>query len=122
MLSLECGDGGECSLLCTVQKAPSSTIQMDGAEQFCPCTWGTVFPNPPPCAFELPSTLEVVFPLRIQPMLEVDIDWEKLQRKGSFVVQGLANSLAKFLCPPTLLLPLPMVYLPPVWVHLAPAK
>lgn len=73
---------------------------------------------PAPLSFLQP----LVFPLRIQPMLEVDIDWMKLQRKGSFVVQGLANSLAKFLCPPTLLLPLPMVYLPPVWVHLAPAK
>ncbi|KQK85001.1 hypothetical protein AAES_44070 [Amazona aestiva] len=34
-------------------------------------------------------------------MLEVDMVWEELQNKGSFVDLGLDNSLARFLHPPT---------------------
>lgn len=52
----------------------------------------------------------------MQPVLEADMEWEELQNKGKFVDPGLANSLAKVLCPPTHYSCCCPWCLPPVWV------
>lgn len=90
---------------------------MGRVEQRGRCMWGAFLPCPLPDPLGFHNPLREVFPLLIQTLAEADIEWEELQNKGSFVDPGLANSLAKFLCPP------PTHYsrccpwcLPPVWV------
>lgn len=62
------------------------------------------------------NPLREMFPLLIQTLVEADMEWEALQNKGSFVDLGLANSLVKFLCPPTRYSCCCPWCLPPVWV------